>query len=147
MIDLARRIRDSKLQQFIGRYVDYSTAWKAALFLGIVVFCINYPHGVLAALPAALKQSIYTFFVAGLIVRLCENLILNNRLGVMAIPLSVLLPSSIAVGLTFLLHSLKGTPEPLYSTLPTMLMAPPSFAAWAWRCKRNFNNNSNQGFS
>ncbi len=39
---------------------------------------------------------------------------------VLAWPLAILLPSAVAVGLTFLMHSLKGTPEPFYSTLPTI---------------------------
>ena len=117
-------------------HVDVSTAWKAALFLGVVVFAINYSHGPLAALPAALKQATYTFFVAGFIVRLCENLVMKPALSALAFPLAVILPSCIAIGLTFLVHSLKGTPEPLHSTLPTILMAPPSFTVWAWRCRK-----------
>mgnify|MGYP003515422908 FL=1 len=115
------------------KYVDVSTAWKAALFLGLVVYAINFSHGALAALPAALKQAIYTFLVSGFIVRLCENLIKQVRPMVVAWPLAILLPSAVAVGLTFLMHSLKGTPEPFYSTLPTILITPPAFAVWAWR--------------
>lgn len=121
---------------FFKRYVDISTAWKAALFLGVVVFCINIDHGVWPALTATLKQASYTFFVAGFIVRLCENLAIKPALGNMALPLAVIVPSSIAIGLTFLLHNLKGTPLPLHSTLPTILMAPPSFLVWAWRTKK-----------
>jgi hypothetical protein len=115
------------------KYVDVSTAWKAALFLGLVVYAINFSHGALAALPAALKQAIYTFLASGFIVRLCENLIKQVRPMVVAWPLAILLPSAVAVGLTFLMHSLKGTPEPFYSTLPTILITPPAFAVWAWR--------------
>lgn len=115
------------------KYVDVSTAWKAALFLGLVVYAINFSHGALAALPAALKQATYTFLVSGFIVRLCENLINQVRPMVVAWPLAILLPSAVAVGLTFLMHSLKGTPEPFYSTLPTILITPPAFAVWAWR--------------
>jgi len=122
---------------FFTKYVDVATAWKAALFLGVLVFCINVNHGAWAALPAALKQATYTFFAAGFIVRLCENLAMKHELGVMAFPLAVIVPSCIAIGLTFLVHSLKGTPEPLHSTLPTVLMAPPSFFVWAWRVRKN----------
>lgn len=125
------------LRDFFLRHVDVSTAWKAALFLGIVVYAINFSHGALAALPAALKQATYTFFVAGFIVRLCENLVNHRELAALAFPAAVIIPSCIAVGLTFLLHSLKGTPEPFYSTLPTLLMAPPSFTVWAWRSKKS----------
>lgn len=121
------------MKAFFLKYVDVSTAWKAALFLGLVVYAINFSHGALAALPAALKQAIYTFLVSGFIIRLCENVIHQVRPMFIAWPLAILLPSAIAVGLTFLMHSLKGTPEPFYSTLPTILITPPAFAVWAWR--------------
>jgi hypothetical protein len=121
----------------ILKYVDVSTAWKAALFLGLVVYAINFSHGALAALPAALKQAVYTLFASGFIVRLCENLITRVRPMLVAWPLAILVPTAVAVGLTFLVHSLRGTPEPFYSTLPTLLVTPPAFAAWAWRCLKN----------
>lgn len=124
------------LQSFVLKYVDVSTAWKAALFLGLVVYAINFSHGALAALPAALKQATYTFFVSGFILRLCERLARNHALGVMALPLATLVPSAIAIGLTYLMHSLKGTPAPFYSTVPTILMVFPSFAVWGWRAQR-----------
>ena len=38
-----------------------------------------------------------------------------------------------AVGFTYLVHSLKGTPEPFLSTLPTMVIAPPAFVWLAWK--------------
>jgi hypothetical protein len=46
---------------------------------------------------------------------------------------AVVVPSAIAIGLTTILHMLKGTPEPLRSVLPTMLTAPPAFFWWGWR--------------
>jgi len=125
------------MKDFFLRHVDVSTAWKAALFLGLVVYAINFSHGALTALPAALKQATYTFFVAGFILRLCENLVIQKSLGQLAFPLAVVIPSSIAIGLTYLLHSLKGTPEPFYSTLPTILMAFPSFSVWAWKKRKS----------
>jgi hypothetical protein len=121
------------MKAFFLKYVDVSTAWKAALFLGLVVYAINFSHGALTALPAALKQAIYTFLASGFIIRLCENLIKQVKPMIIAWPLAVLVPTAVAVGLTYLMHSLKGTPEPLYSTLPTLLITPPAFAVWAWR--------------
>ncbi len=121
------------MKELFLKYIDVSTAWKAALFLGLVVYAINFSHGALLALPAALKQAIYTFLVSGFIIRLCENLITRVRPMTLAWLLAILLPSAIAVGLTYIMHSLKGTPEPIYSTLPTLLITPPAFAVWAWR--------------
>ena len=125
------------MKALILKYVDVSTAWKAALFLGLVVYAINFSHGALAALPAALKQAVYTLFASGFIVRLCENLITRVKPMALAWPLAILVPTLVAVGLTFLVHSLRGTPEPFYSTLPTLLVTPPAFAGWAWRCLKN----------
>jgi hypothetical protein len=125
------------MKAFILKYVDVSTAWKAALFLGLVVYAINFSHGALAALPAALKQAVYTLFASGFIVRLCENLITRVKPMALAWPLAIAVPTLVAVGLTFLVHSLRGTPEPLYSTLPTLLVTPPAFTVWAWRCLKN----------
>ena len=124
------------IKAFYLKHVDASTAWKAALFLGIVVFAINYSHGVLAALPAAIKQAFYTFLVSGFILRLCENLAKNITTGNRALLLAVMIPSSIAIGLTYLLHSLKGTPEPFHSTIPTIILSFPSFSVWAWRARK-----------
>ena len=118
----------------------YGTAWKAALFLGLIVWTINFSHGALAALPAALKQATYTFFVAGFIVKLCENLAIGIEPTIVALSIATIAPSCIAIGLTFLVHSLKGTPEPLYSTLPTIIMAPPSFFVLGWRARNQQPN-------
>jgi len=121
-----RRARD-----WGARYIDYRIAWISAFFLGGVVWLINLSHRPLAALPAALKQAAYTFFVAGFIVRLCETISVRVERETLALALAALIPACIAVGLTFLMHSLKGTPEPLHSTLPTLLIAPPTMFFWA----------------
>ena len=42
----------------------------------------------------------------------------------------------LAIVLTYGGHMLKGTPEPFWSTLPTMILAPLSFGYWSWRVKR-----------
>src|SRR5262245_9754891 len=117
----------TRLRDFGARYIDYSTAWKAALILGAIVWLINASHGAVAALPAAAKQAAYTFFVAGFVVRLCETLATNVNPRLLGLFSATLIPSCVAIGLTYLLHSLRGTPEPFLSTIPTLLLAPPSF--------------------
>ncbi len=122
---------------FLSRHIDFGMAWKGALFLGLVVFGVNYvDHGAWAALPAALKQATYTYFVAGFITRLGENLAVKIEPLPLAIAAAVLVPSIIAISLTFGLHSMRGTPEPLYSTLPTAITAPPAFLVWGWLKRR-----------
>jgi hypothetical protein len=122
-----------RIKEFGARYIDYSMAWKGALLLAVAVWLINLGHGPLAALPAALKQATYTYFVAGFITRLCENIAVSVENRRLALSLAALIPSCIAVGLTLLLHTLKGTPEPLRSVLPTLLTAPPAFFWWGRR--------------
>ena len=122
--------RLAQLKAFGARYIDYGMAWKGALFLAVMVWFINLPHGPLAALPAALKQATYTYFVAGFITRLCENIAVRIARRPLALFAAVVIPSTIALGLTLLLHTLKGTPEPLRSVIPTLLTAPPAFFWW-----------------
>ena len=116
------------IKAFMDKYINYRMAVAGALFLGITVFVINYPHGVTQALIAAAKQATYTFFAAGFITRYSENLALKLDNRALSLLLAILVPSCIAVGLTFIVHSLKGTPEPLHSTLPTVVTAPLGFA-------------------
>jgi len=126
---------------FLKRHIDFGMAWKGALFLGLVVFFINArEHGALAALPAALKQATYTYFVAGFITRLAENLAVRLEPAALALGAAVLVPSCIAIGLTFGLHSMRGTPEPLQSTLPTLVSAPPAFFVWGFKKRRDHRN-------
>jgi fructose-specific phosphotransferase system IIC component len=106
-----------------------------ALFLGTIVFFINYDHGVVNGLIAASKQAIYTFFVGGFITRLCEN-IATIKKSFAAIFLAVFIPSIIAVSLTYIIHSIKGTPEPFNSTVPTMILAPLGFLWWAMQKRK-----------
>ena len=109
---------------------DPKMGLAGALFLGTIVFFINYDHGIVNGLIAALKQALYTFFVGGFITRLCENIATVSK-NLSAIFLAVFIPSIIAVVLTYIVHSIKGTPEPLNSTIPTMILAPLGFLWWA----------------
>ena len=113
-----------------NKLFDPKMGLAGALFLGTIVFFINFDHGLLSGLVAALKQGFYTFFVGGLITRLCENIATISK-KITAVLLAVIIPSVIAIALTYLVHSIKGTPEPLNSTIPTMILAPLGFLWWA----------------
>jgi ABC-type Mn2+/Zn2+ transport system permease subunit len=135
------------IKHYMDTYVDYTAATIASLLLGGIVFGINYSHGPVGASTAALKQAAYTFFIAGLITRNNENLALkfNNRITSLIIAVTV--SSCLAIGLTFLMHSMKGTPEPLYSTIPTILMAIPGFTILGWRKQREQSMRRDSGSS
>jgi len=134
---LLKRLRD-----FGARHVDYRMAWKGALFLGSVVWLINLSHGPLAALPAALKQATYTYFVAGFITRLCQTLAIRLQPQALALSMAVLVPSCVAVGLTYVVHSFRGTPEPAKSTIPTIVTAPPAFFWWGRKGRRDHSEHT-----
>lgn len=107
-----------------------------ALVMGTIVFFINWDHGIGLGLFAASKQATYTFLAGGTMMRITENIASWFKHKIPAIFFAVLTPTLIAVTLTFIVHSLKGTPEPLNSTIPTMILAPWGFLWWALRKRR-----------
>lgn len=120
----------------IHRYVDLRMSWVAATFMATVVFLVNLGHGPGPASIAAAKQGIYTAIASGFLLRLCQRLAASEGLDIVAIAKAVAAPSTLAILFTFGVHSLKGTPEPLASTVPTMLVVPPGFLLWALRKRR-----------
>jgi hypothetical protein len=118
------------------RFFDPLTATAGAILLGSIVFMINLDHGTGKAFIAASKQGAYTFLFGGFLMKLCENIAVHFTRRSRALFLAILVPSILAVLLTFLLHQIKGTPEPIASTIPTMILAPLGFAWWAFRKRR-----------
>lgn len=117
----------------MDRSINYRIAFGAAAVLGGVVFAVNYPHGLGVATTSSLKQAAYTFFIAGFITRYNEVLAMRLSDPRASLILATVVSSCLASGLTYFVHSLKGTAEPLLSTLPTILMGPPGFGVLAWR--------------
>lgn len=115
------------IKSWMDKHINYTAAFMGSAVLGGIVFGVNVEHGIPIALVAAMKQATYTFFVAGFITRNNDRLVtlLDNR--VLSMMLGLVVSSTIAVGLTFLVHSLKGTPEPFASTIPTMVISPLGF--------------------
>ena len=122
--------------RFGARHIDYRMAVIGALFMGSLVFAVNLSHGPGPASVAAAKQATYTFFFAGWVMRTCERLAVGLEPGAVAIAVAFVVPSCMAVGFTYLVHSLRGTPDPVASTIPTLLIAPPSFLWWAVKHRR-----------
>lgn len=107
-----------------------------ALVMGTIVFFINFDHGIGLGLIAASKQALYTFMAGGTMMRITENLAANISNRYLAVSAAVIVPTMIAVTLTYLVHSLKGTPETINSTIPTLILAPWGFLWWALRKRR-----------
>lgn len=128
----------NKLGNF--KYFDPKMGLGGGLFLAIIVFFINYEHGIGNALIAASKQGIYTFIAGGTMMRISENLSTKFTNRVWSVLLAVVIPTLLAVGFTYIVHSAKGTPEPLNSTIPTMIFAPLGFFWWALRKRKQLNS-------
>ena len=116
--------------------IDVRSGLVGATLLAGIVYGINSAHGAFGASTAALKQFAYTFLMGGVIMRLCTRLALARRPATSAFALAVAVPSLVTVSATFVVHNLRGTPEPLWSTVPAAVLSPLAFGFWAWRVRR-----------
>jgi len=122
--------------------IDYKIGIAGAFFLGGVVFGINYfsTHEITVSVTTDLKQGRYTFLLGGIFMKGCENLATKIKKRRLAIVASVIIPSALTLVLTYTMHNFKGTPKPLASTIPTMLIIPAT-AVWGYR-KRKYSEKS-----
>ena len=123
--------------EFGGKFIDYKIGLLGAGFMSAVVFYINYniTEELLLSIIAGSKQGVYTFFFGGSIMKGCEYLATNIRQQTIALMASIIIPSILTISLTFWVHRLKGTPLPLESTLPTLLIIP-STAVWGYKKRK-----------
>jgi hypothetical protein len=131
----------AKLQKIsnIGRrFIDYKIGIAGAIFLGGVVFGINYftTHEITGSVTAAIKQGGYTFLLGGIFMKGCENMATKIKNRSLAIFASIVIPSALTLILTYTMHNFKGTPKPLESTFPTLLIIPAT-AVWGYRKRTN----------
>lgn len=129
-----------RLYRFGAKFIDYKMGFFGAFVMGGVVFAINYntENGIAGATTAALKQATYTFFLGGVFMKGCEHLATKIRNQTLAIILSALIPSAITLVLTYNVHKMKGTPKPLESTIPTLVIIPAT-AIWGYKKRKEFN--------
>ncbi len=117
----------------MGRY--------GAIVMATIVFSINYfsTHYLFWSIVAALKQGTYTFFFGGVIMKMSENLAVYIKKKPIALIAAVVIPSMVSLSLTFGLHSLKGTPKPFESTIPTAIFVIPSTAVWGFLRRKRYD--------
>lgn len=74
--------------------------------------------------------------LGGIFMKGCENLATKIKNRTLAIVASVIIPSALILLLTYTIHNFKGTPKPLESTIPTILIIPAT-AVWGyWKRKQ-----------
>jgi hypothetical protein len=130
----------NKLRKVAGKakkFIDVKIAVSGAIVMGGIVFSINYSatRELSGSLTAALKQGTYTFFFGGVLMKSCELIATGIRRKTVAILASVLIPSVFTLLLTYAMHSMKGTPKPFESTLPTLIILPAT-AIWGFICRK-----------
>jgi predicted neutral ceramidase superfamily lipid hydrolase len=129
------------------KYVDFRMGALGALVMAAIVFMVNYckTHEILGSTTASVKQFVYTLIFGGVIIRTCENLAVRINKERTALFLAVLIPSLTAIILTFLVHSMRGTPHPLASTIPTGILVIPTTAIWGKRKRNRARHSANEG--
>jgi len=120
----------------LGAWIDVRGGVVAGLLLGGAVAVINASHGLLPAGIAGLKQGVYTFFFGGAVMQLCARMALRQGPDWRVMLVAIGVPSLITSSAIFVVHNLRGTPEPLLSCLPVVLLSPPGFALCAWQARR-----------
>jgi hypothetical protein len=100
----------------------------AALGMGSMVVGINAEHGPLLASIAGVKQYVYSAVIAVLLIdaqdKVYDHLKKTDKESLRPAILSIVIPSLSTVLATLAVHSLKGTPETIKSTIPTAILAP-----------------------
>jgi hypothetical protein len=122
-----------------NRFFDAKMGIAGAFLMGGIVYFINADYGFYPALIAGLKQAFYTFFMASINMKICENISIRYKSVKLSIFLAVLIASIITIGATYIVHTIKGTPEPVLSTIPTLILSPPTLLYWALRKRKQLH--------
>ena len=120
----------------LGEAFDLRSAVFGAILMASIVWWINSDHGVLPATTAAAKQAAYTFLMGGVIMRLATRLAERDGTPWLVTAMAVIVPTMVTVGATYFVHSLRGTPKPVASTIPVALLSPPVFVGWALQTRK-----------
>jgi hypothetical protein len=130
--------------RFLGKFIDYPTAIAGAIIMGVIVGLVNADHGIWPAVTAASKQAAYTFLFGGLMIKLLYKIVASIKPKLPSVILATLSISLLTITLVYLVHSMKGTPKPFFSTLPTIVFAPGGFFALAWRRRKKLEARASQ---
>lgn len=128
-----------KVISFGSKFMDYKMGIYGAIVMGSIVFAINFnnPSGLFGAFTASLKQAAYTFLLGGIFIKGCEYLATRVKDFFLAIILAVVIPSAVTIFLTYNVHRLKGTPKPIQSTIPTLIIIPAT-AVWGYKKRKQY---------
>ncbi len=126
-------VKSNKATELISRFINIKMGFAGAFVMGAIVWFINMGHGWWPASTAALKQAAYTFLFGGILIKVLDTIAVKIKNRYMAITIATITVSAITIILVYFVHSLKGTPRPFESTLPTIILAPAGFLALSIR--------------
>ena len=108
------------------KHFDWRSGVIAGVVFALVVFAINVaatdPVNWLGSVTAGLKQFVYTVFVGSWLFGFAQWISRRFESTVVAITVSTIVCGSLASALILGMHSLRGTPEPLLSSLPSIII-------------------------
>ena len=97
------------------------------IFMGLIVWGINVavttPPDFHGATTAAIKQALYTFLIGGFLARVTTVLVARPGKPWLVITIASVVSTLLTSALVLLVHSLRGTPHPLWSSVPTIVIA------------------------
>ena len=117
-------------------WFDLPMACLGAVVSGAFVAWINFDYGLVPAATATLKQCLYAFVATGLILQFSRWLALRPVPRPMAAAVAIGVPLTVTASLLYAVHSMKGTPEPLLSTIPGSLLSLMGLVLVTWRTLR-----------
>lgn len=117
----------------VSRLINLKMGIIAGFIMAIIVWIINSDHGYFLASFAAVKQGLYTLLFGGFFIRMLERILPKIKNTQVAIFTAAAVPTIITILLVFFVHSLKGTPKPFESSIPTIIMAPMGFFFLAYQ--------------
>ena len=132
MVEKIETSDDAIINKFIAE--NYG---KIAILLGMGTASglANIDHGALAMLTAGLKQLAYSGASSVVILSFYNNL--AKRFG-KTLPeelIPILVPAATTIAANYGIHNLKGTAEPLLSSMPTIITAAIGFPLWHIRTR------------
>lgn len=97
------------------------------IFMGLIVWVINVavttPPDYHGATTAAIKQAFYTFLIGGFLARVATVLVARPGKPWLVITVATVVSTLLTSVLVLLVHSVRGTPHPLWSSMPTIVIA------------------------
>ena len=107
-----------------------------AVLMGSMVFLSQFENGIYPATTASTKQFFYTFLISSVLIAMVEAVVVAYRANKWNAVYGVMTAWVFTSVMSAVLHTIKGTPDPMNAILLNILLAPPGLIFVALRKKR-----------